>query len=74
MAAAISATDPEAKIAAGQAACRITAENLLVIPTTTAVELCIVNDGLKNVPESWICGNEYLGERNSEPWTFFYAE
>lgn len=71
---AISAIDPAERLKAGQAACRITAENLFVIPTTTAVELCIVNDGLKNVPDSWVSGNEYLGERVSEPWTFFYAE
>lgn len=69
----IAAVDEEERLAAGQEACRITAENLYVIPTTTSVELCIVNDDLKNVPEEWVSGNEYLGERASEPWTFFYG-
>lgn len=71
---AISSVDPAERIAAGQAACRITAENLFVIPTTTAVELCIVNQNLRNVPETWVSGNEYLGERVAEPYLFFYAK
>ena len=53
---------------------KLTAENLLVIPTTTYLECGIANAKLANVPETWNAGNELNAEKVTRPWTFFYAQ
>lgn len=47
-------------------------ENLYAIPTTTFVDVGIVNKNLVNVPETWISGMELVGERSLRPWQMFY--
>lgn len=51
---------------------KLHAENLYAIPTTTFVEVGIVNKKLANVPQAWVSGMELVGERSLRPWQFFY--
>ena len=66
-------TDDARHIQLGKEVGILHAENLFVIPTTTSLEVGVVNANLRNVPETWMAGNEFTGEQVARPWTFFYV-
>ncbi len=72
--AALASVDPQERNRLSMEANKLTAENLLVIPTTTYLECGIANAKLANVPETWNAGNELNAEKVTRPWTFFYAQ
>lgn len=71
---ALGATDDEERAGYGKELSALVAENLFVIPTTTYMECGVVNAKLKNVPETWISGNEFCGEKHIHPWILYYEQ
>ena len=66
--------DPQARADLGKELAKYHAENLFVIPTTTYVEVGVVNKKLANVPKTWLAGNELVGEKSLRPWQMFYKD
>ena len=71
---AVTTLDPAVRRELGKELVKYHAENLFVIPTTTYVEVGVVNKNLANVPETWLAGNELVGEKSLRPWQMFYKD